>query len=100
MVVTPVTVVPAMMMPAVVTPMAVMPMMVMPAHLHGLHLIDFVLRHYGRLNVYQGRHARRLGRDRRYGCSLCGCSKQDRASDQSSTELQEIPKFHDFAPLS
>lgn len=96
----PMTVVPAMMMPAVVTPVAVVPVMVMPAHLHGLHLIDFVLRHDRRFNVCHGRHDRRVARDRRYGSSLRARSEQDRARDQSSTEIQEIPKFHDFMPLS
>lgn len=101
MVVTPVTVVPVMAMPAVVTPVAVVPVMVaMPAHLHGLHLVDFVLRHDRRLNVCHGRHGDCLGRDRRHGCGLCSCSKQDRAHGQASSELQEIPKFHDFMPLS
>ena len=99
MVVAPVMVVPVMVVPVMMMPVMVM-VVVMPVHLHGLHLINFVLRHDRRLNAYQGRHARRLGRDRRYRCSLCGSSKQDRACDQSSTELQEIPKFHDFAPLS
>src|SRR5580658_2094024 len=97
---TPVPVVPAMMMPAVVTPVAVVPVMVMPAHLHGLHLIDFVLRDDRRLDAYRGRHGRHLTRDWRYGSSLCARSQQDRARDQSSTEIQEIPKFHDVMPLS
>jgi hypothetical protein len=105
MAVMPVPVVPAMMTPVVavpvmVTPVVVMPVMVMPTHLHGLHLIDFVLRHDRRLNVYRSRHAHRVARDRRHGCSLCARSKQDRACDQSSTEIQEIPKFHHSMPLS
>jgi hypothetical protein len=100
MTVMPVTMVPAMMMPAVVTPVAVVPVMVMPAHLHGLHLIDFVLRDDRRLNVYHSRHGRHVARDRRYGSRLCARSQQDRARDQSSTEIQEIPKFHHFKPLS
>jgi hypothetical protein len=94
-VVAPVPVVPMMMMPAVVTPVVVM-----PAHLHGLHLIDFVLRDDRRLNICDSRHGRRMARDRRYGSSLRTRSQQDRACDQSSTEIQEIPEFHDFMPLS
>jgi hypothetical protein len=97
MAVMPVTVVPAMMVPAVVTPVAVV--MAMPTHLHGLHLIDFVLRHDRRLNVDNSRHGRCVTRDRRYGSSLCACGKQDRACDQSSTEIQETRKFHDVMPL-
>jgi hypothetical protein len=96
----PVVVVPVMMVPAVVTPVVMVPMVVMPAHLHGLDLIDFVLRDDRRLNACDSRHARRMAPDRRYGSSLCACSQQDRACDQSSTEIQEIPKFHDFMPLS
>ena len=96
----PVVVVPVMMMPAVVTPVVMVPVMVMPAHLHGLHLIDFVLRDDRRLNACDSRHTRRVARDRRYGSSLCARSQQDRACDQSSTEIQEIPKFHHFKPLS
>jgi hypothetical protein len=104
-IISPMTVMPVTMMPAVVTPVAmvpvmVMPVMVMPAHLHGLHLIDFVLRDDRRLNVCDSRHGRRMARDRRYGSSLRARSQQDRACDQSSTEIQEIPKFHDFMPLS
>ena len=91
----PMPVVPVMMMPV-----AVVPMMVVPAHLHGLHLIDFVLRDDRRLNACDSRHGRRMARDRRYGSSLCARCQQDRACDQSSTEIQEIPKFHDFMPLS
>jgi hypothetical protein len=96
----PVVVVPVMMMPAVVTPVVMVPMVVMPAHLHGPHLIDFVLRDDRRLNACDSRHARRTARDRRYGSSLRARSQQDRACDQSSTEINEIPKFHDFMPLS
>ena len=98
-VVVPMTVVP--MMPMAVMPMVpvmVVPVMMMPAHLHGLHLVDFVLRHDCRLNGNRRRNDRRT--HRRYRRSLCGCSKQERARDQSSTELQEIPKFHNFMPLS
>lgn len=43
----------------VVTPVVV-PVMVMPAHLHGLHLIDFVLRDDRRLNVCHSRHGRHV----------------------------------------
>ena len=50
MVVTPVTMMPVMAVPAMMTPMMVAAMM-MPAHLYRLDLIDFVLRHDGRLNV-------------------------------------------------
>jgi hypothetical protein len=99
----PVVVVPTMMVPVAVMPMMVIPMMMVPvtvmmvAHLHGLHLIDFVLRHDRRNNGYRRRYCRRL--DRRHGRSLCACSKQERACNQSSAELQEIPKFHNFMPL-
>jgi hypothetical protein len=55
--------------------------MVMPMHLHGLNLIDFVLRHDRRLNVYQSRYGRRVARDRRYGRSLRARSQQDRTRD-------------------
>ena len=96
----PVVMVPVMTMPAVVTPVVVVPVVMMPAHLHGLHLIDFVLRDDRRLNVCDSRHGRRMARDRRHGSSLCAYSQQDRACDQSSTEIKEIPKFHDFMPLS
>jgi hypothetical protein len=99
-VVAPVTVMPVMTVPAVVMPVAVITVVVMPAHLHRLHLIDFVLRDDRRLNACDSRHGRRMARDRRYGSSLCARSQQDRACDQSSTEIQEIPKFHDFMPLS
>ena len=98
--VAPVVVVPMMTVPAVVTPVVMVPVVVMPAHLHRLHLIDFVLRDDRRLNACDSRHARRMARDRRYGSSLCARSQQDRACDQSSTEIKEIPKFHDFMPLS
>jgi|ERR1700733_12059346 hypothetical protein len=98
--VAPVVVVPMMTVPAVVTPVVMVPVVVMPAHLHGLHLIDFVLRNDRRLNACDNRHARCMARDRRYGSSLCARSQQDRACDQSSTEIKEIPKFHDFMPLS
>ena len=96
----PMVVVPVMMMPALMTPVVVVPVVVMPAHLHGLHLIDFVLRDDRRLNACDSRHGRRMARDRRYGSSLRARSQQDRACDQSSTEIKEIPKFHDFMPLS
>ena len=98
--VAPVVMVPVMMVPAVVTPVVVVPVVVMPAHLHGLHLIDFVLRDDRLINICDSRHGRRMARDRRYGSSLRARSQQDRARDQSSTEIQEIPKFHDFMPLS
>ena len=98
--VAPVVVVPMMTVPAVVTPVVMVPVVVMPAHLHGLDLIDFVLRNDRRLNACDNRHARCMARDRRYGSSLCARSQQDRACDQSSTEIKEIPKFHDFMPLS
>ncbi len=100
--------VPVMMMPMVVMPMAMVPAMmvpvvmvpvVMPVHLDRLDLIDFVLRHDRWLNARRRRHARRLTRDRRYGSGLRACGKHDRACDQSSTEIQEIPKLHDVMPL-
>ena len=99
MMVAPVTVVPVMAMPAMVPMPVVVPMMVMPAYLYRLDLIDFILRHDGRLDVRRCSHGRGLGRDRRYGCSLRACAKQDRARDQSSTEFQEISEFHEFTPL-
>ena len=96
----PMPVVPVMMMPAVVTPVMVVPMIVVPTHLHGLHLIDFALRDDRRLNVYHSGQSQRVARYRRYRRGLCARSQQDRARDQSSTEIQEIPKFHDLMPLS
>ena len=80
-------------------PVAV-PAMVIPAYLYRLHLVDFALRHDRRFDVSHRRYGRRLARERRYGSSLCACSKHDRARDQSSTEIQEIPEFHDVMPLS
>lgn len=94
--VVPVTVMPAVVPPVMMMPVTMMPVMVTPVHLHGLDLIDLVLRHDRRLNVC---HRRGLGRDRRYGCSLRACGKQDRARDQPSSEFQKSPKFHDFSPL-
>ena len=93
-------VMPMMVVPVMMAPMVAVPVVVMPAHLHGLHLIDFVLRDDRRLNACDSRHGRRMARDRRYGSSLGARSEQDRACDQSSTEIQEIPKFHDVMPLS
>jgi hypothetical protein len=99
--VVPVMMMPVMMMPAVVTPVVMVPVTVMmPTHLHGLHLIDFALRDDRRFNVDHSGHRQRVARDRRYGRSLCAHSQQDRARDQSGTELQEIPKFHYLMPLS
>ena len=95
----PMPVVPVMMMPAVVTPVMVVPMIVVPTHLHGLHLIDFALRDDRRLNVDHSGQSQRVARDRRYGRGLCARCQQDRARDQSSTEIQEIPKFHDLMPF-
>jgi hypothetical protein len=40
-----------------------------------------------------------VARDWRYGRSLCARSQQDHARDQSSAEIQEIPKFHDLSPF-
>jgi hypothetical protein len=95
----PVMVMPVMMVPVAMVPMMVVPVTVMmPVHLHRLHLIDFILRHDRRLDSH-GLHRHGLGRDRRHGRGLCAGSKQDRACDQTSTEFQEIPKFHDFMPL-
>lgn len=85
---------PVMTMPAVVPIMAVVPVTVMPVHLHRLDVIDFVLRHKRRLNICQCRDGRRVDRERRDGSSLCTCGKHNRTRDQSSTEIQEIPKFH------
>ena len=88
--------VPMTMVPAV--PMTMVPVMVMPAHLHRLHLIDFVLGNDGRLDADRSRRNHCMGW--RYGRSLRACGKQDRACDQTSTEFQEIPKFHDvIAPF-
>ena len=95
----PVPVVPVTTMPAVVTPV-VMVVTVMPTHLHGFQPIDFALRDDRRFNVDQSGHGQRVARDRRYGRGLCARSQQDRARDQSGTELQEIPKFHHLMPLS
>jgi len=94
----PVMTMPAVVMPAMV-PMAVMPVMVvMPAHLHRLDLVDFVLGNDGRLDVDRRRRNRCMGG--RYRRSLRACSKQERARDQSGTEFEEIPKFHDvIAPF-
>jgi hypothetical protein len=98
--VAPVAMMPVPVMPTMMVPMAVVPVMVMPAYLYRLDLIDFVLRYDCRLNVRRCCHGRCLDRDRRYGRSLRACAKQDRACDQSSTEIQEIPGFHEFKPLS
>jgi hypothetical protein len=100
MVVAPVAVMPMPVVPVTMVPTAVVPVTVMPAYLYRLDLIDFVLRYDCRLNVRRCCHGRRLGRDRRYGRSLRACAKQNRARDQSSTEIQEIPGFHEFKPLS
>lgn len=95
----PVAMMPMMAMPAVMAPMAVVPVTVMPVHLHRLHLVDFVLGNDGRLDADRRRRNHCMGW--RYGRSLRACSKQDRARDQSSTEFQEIPKFHDvIAPFT
>jgi hypothetical protein len=91
---------PVVVVPVVVMPMAMMPVMAMIMHLQGLHLVDFVLRYDCRLHVCHSRHSQRVARDRRYGCSLCAHSQQDRARNQTSTEFQEIPKFHHLMPLS
>lgn len=89
-----------MMMPTVVVPVTMVPVvMVMPVHQHRLDLIDFVLRHDRRLNACRRRQDRRLTRDRRHGSGLRACGKHDRARDQSGTEIQEIPKFHNVMPL-
>ena len=93
--VVPVMMTPVMMMPAVVTPMV----MVVPVHLHRLHLVDFILRHDRLLDVCR-RHGCRLARKRRDGSSLRACGKHDCPRDQSGTDIQEIPKFHDVMPFS
>lgn len=92
----PVVAMPVAVMPVTMTPMTVVPMMMVPAHLHGLDLVDFVLRHDCRLNVRGRGH---LGRNRRHRRSLCACAKQDRTGNQASSEIQEIPKPHDFKPF-
>ena len=103
MMVMPVMTVPAVVVtPVMVVPVAMMPVMmvtVVPTHLHGLHLIDFALRDDRRLNVDHSGQSQRVARDRRYGRGLCARCQQDRARDQSSTEIQEIPKFHDLMPF-
>ena len=92
--------VPMMMTPMAMVPVMMMPMMmVMPVHLDRLDLVDFVLRHDRRLDLCRRRRGRRQTRDRRYGSGLRACGKHDRARDQSSTEIQEIPKFHEFMPF-
>src|ERR1700733_199181 len=91
----PVVLVAEMTMPAVVEAVVLS-----PASPCARHLIDFVLRDDRRLNACDSRHGRRMARDRRYGSSLRARSPQDRACNQSSTEIQEIPEFHDFMPLS
>lgn len=96
----PVAMMPVPVMPATMVPTMVVPVMVMPAYLYRPDLIDFVLRYDCRLNIRRGCDGRCLGRDRRYGRSLRACAKQDRARDQSSTEIQKIPEFHEFKPLS
>src|SRR5579859_500957 len=98
--VAPVAVMPMPVVPVMMVPTAVVPVTVMPAYLYRLDLIDFVLRHDRRLNVRRCSHGSCLCRDWRYGCSLRACAKQDRARNQSSTEIQEIPEFHEFKPLS
>jgi hypothetical protein len=93
----PVPVVPVMMMPMAVMPVVMVPVvMVMPAHLQRLDLIDLVLRHDRRLDICRRRRARRLARDRCDRGRLRACGKHDRARDQSGTEIQEIPRFHEF----
>jgi hypothetical protein len=96
----PVAMVPVPVMPAMMMPTVVVPVMVMPANLYRPDLIDFVLRYDCRLNVRRCRDGRCLGRDRRYGCSLRACAKQDRARDQSSAEIQKISEFHEVKLLS
>src|SRR5690349_18124044 len=92
------TMMPAVVAPMVVVPVAMMPVMTMPVHLHGLDLVDFVLRHHGRLNLYQRWKGCSLPGGRRHGSSLCGRRKQESARDQSCAEIEEIPKFHDVMP--
>jgi hypothetical protein len=96
----PVVAMPVMPVPVTMTPMAVVPaMMAVPAHLHRLGLVDFVLRHDGRLNVYR-RGRGHLDRDRRHRRCLRACAKQDRTRNQSDTKFQEIPELHDLKALS
>ncbi|HET7889725.1 MAG TPA: hypothetical protein VFL62_26130 [Bradyrhizobium sp.] len=94
----PVPVAPMPVMPVMAMPVTMMPMTVMPVHLHRLHLIDFVLGNDGRVDADRRRHARR--KSRRHGRSLCAYSQQDRARNQSGTEIEEMPEFHEFKPLS
>lgn len=94
------TMMPAVVAPVTVVPMAVVPMMMMPTHLHGLQLVDFLLRNDRRHDIRRCRHGRCLSRDRRHRSSLCAGPKHDRPQDQPSTEIQEIPKFHHFKSLS
>jgi hypothetical protein len=74
-------------------------MMMVPAHLHRLDLVDFVLRHDGRLNVDR-RGRGHMDRDWRHRRCLRACAKQDRTSNQANTEFQEIPELHDLKALS
>ena len=81
-----------------VMPMVTVPVMVMPARFDGLHPAGAVLRDDRLFNCR--RPDRRLANERRHGSSLRAGGKHERARGQSSTEIQEIPKFHDVTPLS
>jgi hypothetical protein len=61
--------------------------MMMPAHFFRLDVIDFVLRHDGRLDVCASGHWRRGVGNRRQGCSLCTCGKYRAARNKSKGEL-------------
>jgi hypothetical protein len=87
-------------MPVVpVTVMPMVPVVVMPVYLHGLDMIDLVLRHDGALNVCRRRQSRRFGRNRRYGSGLRACGKHSHTQYQSSTEIQKVPAFHNLSPF-
>jgi hypothetical protein len=78
-------------------PMAVMPVMVMPADLYGLDLVDFFLRHDGRLKICR-RHAHPVDRNRRNGSGL-RTKKYGRAQHQSCTKTQNDSLPHDVMPF-
>ena len=88
----------AMMPMMMMMPMVTVPVMVMPAHFDRLHPADAVLRYDGLFNCR--RHVCQPACERRHRSSLCACGKHDRARGQSSTEIQEVPRFHDVMPLS
>ena len=91
--------VPVMAMPVMMVPVVMVVPMVAIVHLDRLDVVDFALRHDRLLDVCR-RHGRRLARERRQRSRLSACGKHDRARDQSGTEFQQIPKFHDVMHLS